>query len=41
MSPFASKKQRAFMFATMPDLAERWSKKYGSRVNKSTKKKGK
>ena len=39
--PFRSKKQRKFMWAKHPDIARRWTKKYGSKVVKSKKKKKK
>lgn len=28
--PFKSEKQRRFMFARHPEIAKRWTKKYGS-----------
>jgi hypothetical protein len=37
--PFRSKKQRRFMYAKHPEIAKRWTKKYGSKIVK--KKKGK
>lgn len=30
--PFRSAKQRRWMWANRPDIAKRWSKKYGSKV---------
>ena len=39
--PFRSKKQRAYMFANMPALAEKWAKKYGTKIKKKKKKKRK
>ena len=33
--PFKSEKQRAFLFANEPKVAKRWTKKYGSKVQKS------
>jgi hypothetical protein len=32
--PFKSVKQRKFMYAKHPDIAKRWTKKYGSKVVK-------
>lgn len=37
--PFHSVKQRKFMYAKHPSIAKRWTKKYGSKVVKSKKKK--
>lgn len=42
--PFRSEKQRRFMYAQHPEIAKRWTKKYGSKVvpsKKSYKKVGK
>jgi hypothetical protein len=30
--PFRSVKQRKFMYARHPDIARKWSKKYGSKI---------
>ena len=30
--PFKSEKQRRFMYAKHPDIAERWTEKYGSKI---------
>ena len=32
--PFKSKKQRAFLYANKPEIAKKWSKKYGSKIAK-------
>lgn len=37
--PFRSLKQRKFMYAKHPEIAKRWAKKYGNKVEKKTKKK--
>ena len=37
--PFRSAKQRRYMWAKHPDIARRWTKKYGSKVVKSKKRK--
>jgi len=34
MSPFVSKRQRAYLFAKKPALAKRWAKKYGTKIKK-------
>ena len=40
--PFKSLKQRKYMWAKHPDIAKRWTKKYGSRISKrKTRKHGK
>jgi len=39
--PFRSVRQRKYMFAKHPEIAERWVKKYGSKIVKSKKKEGK
>tara|TARA_R100001443_G_scaffold68178_2_gene76941 strand:+ start:7103 stop:7228 length:126 start_codon:yes stop_codon:yes gene_type:complete len=40
--PFKSKKQRSFLYANKPEIAKKWSKKYGSKIaKKETKKKRK
>jgi hypothetical protein len=41
--PYKSAKQRAFMHAKHPEIAERWDKKYGGKVvkKKAAKKKRK
>jgi hypothetical protein len=36
--PFRSIKQRKYMYATHPEIAKRWTKKYGSKI-KPTKRK--
>lgn len=38
--PFKSKKQRKYMWAKHPEIAEKWTKKYGSKI-KGKKKKSK
>lgn len=35
--PFRSVKQRKFMWAKHPEIAERWTKKYGSKIKKKSK----
>lgn len=30
--PFKSEKQRAYLWANHPDIAKRWSDKYGSKI---------
>lgn len=37
--PFKSEKQRRFMYAKHPEIAKRWTKKYGSKIRKGKKKK--
>ena len=39
--PFKSEKQRRFLYAKHPDIAKRWSAKYGDKIvkKKKTKKK--
>lgn len=37
--PFRSEKQRRFMWARHPEIARRWTKKYGKRIYKRKKKK--
>jgi len=39
MSPFKSKKQEKFLWATHPDIARRWENKYGTYKGKKKKKK--
>ena len=39
--PFKSVKQRKYMWAKHPDIAKRWTSKYGSKVVKSKSKKKK
>jgi hypothetical protein len=39
--PFKSKKQRAFLYANKPEIAKKWSKKYGSKINGKKNKKAK
>jgi len=36
--PFKSEKQRKYLWAKEPAIAERWAKKYGSRIVKLKKK---
>lgn len=36
--PFKSEKQRRWMYANEPEMAERWSKKYGNKIEKSARK---
>lgn len=38
MSPFKSEKQRRYLWRNHPEIAERWSKKYGSKPKPSKKK---
>jgi hypothetical protein len=38
MSPFKSEKQRKYLWAKHPELAKKWTKKYGSKIKKSKKK---
>jgi len=33
--PFKSKKQRSWMYANIPTVAKKWTKKYGSKIRKS------
>lgn len=35
--PFKSEAQRRFLWAKKPDLARKWTKKYGSGIGKSIK----
>ena len=37
--PYRSAKQRAFMHAEHPDIAARWDKEYGGKVQKKAAKK--
>lgn len=30
--PFVSDKQRKYLWANQPDIAERWTKKYGAKI---------
>ena len=39
--PYKSEKQRKFMHAQHPEIAKRWDKKYGSKIVKKKKTKGK
>ena len=39
--PFKSKKQRKFMWARHPEIARRWTEKYGSKIQSKKKKKKK
>jgi len=32
MMPFRSEKQRRFLWAKHPDIARRWTRKYGSKI---------
>jgi len=32
--PFKSEKQRRFLWAKKPELARKWTKKYGSKIQK-------
>jgi len=36
--PFKSLKQRKYLWAKHPDIAKRWTKKYGSKIKKGKKK---
>ena len=35
--PFVSAKQRRYMWAKHPEIAKRWTKKYGSEIVKTAK----
>jgi len=37
--PFVSAKQKRWMFKNKPEIAKRWTKKYGSKIVKKKKKK--
>jgi len=37
--PFKSESQKKYLWAKRPDIAKRWTRKYGSKVQSSTKKK--
>jgi hypothetical protein len=39
--PFRSEKQRRYLWKNEPELAKKWTEKYGSKVVKSKKKKKK
>jgi hypothetical protein len=39
MSPFRSERQRRWLWVHRPDIARRWSKKYGSKPKPKRKKK--
>lgn len=39
--PFKSKKQRKWMWANKPELAEEWTKRYGSKTKATAKKRSK
>ena len=39
MTPFRSRKQRAWMWANQPKIAKRWARKYGSKIKRKRKKK--
>jgi len=36
--PFRSEKQRRYLWAKHPNIAKRWTKKYGSKIRKKKKK---
>lgn len=36
--PFKSEKQKRFMYVNHPEIAKRWSKTYGSKVQRAAKK---
>lgn len=36
--PFRSEKQRAWMFANKPKMAEKWAKEHGTAIQKKEKK---
>jgi hypothetical protein len=36
--PFKSEKQRAFLWSKKPELAKKWTKKYGSKIKDKKKK---
>lgn len=38
MMPFASEKQRRYLWANEPEVAKRWTDKYGSKPKKKKKK---
>jgi hypothetical protein len=37
--PFKSEKQRKYLWAKHPEIAKKWTKEYGSKIIKKTKKK--
>ena len=37
--PFKSEKQRAFLWTNKPEIAQRWTKKYGAEIKPKRKKK--
>ena len=39
MSPYRSKKQRAWMHINKPSIAKKWDEKYGTNIEKAAKKK--
>jgi hypothetical protein len=39
MSPYKSKKQRAWMHINKPKIAKKWDQKYGGKIAKKAKKK--
>ncbi len=39
--PYRSKRQRRYMHAVHPDIAEKWDKKYGGKIVKKKRRKGK
>ena len=39
--PFKSVKQRKYMYAKHPEIAKKWTKKYGSKIRKKKKSKRK
>lgn len=41
MSPFKSGKQRRYLWAKKPEVAEKWAKKYGSKIKGSSNRKKK
>ena len=36
--PFKSEKQRSYLYAKHPEIAKRWSKKYGNKLSSMAKK---
>jgi len=38
--PFKSERQRRFLWARHPEIAKKWTKKYGSKVRKKRRKRG-
>jgi hypothetical protein len=37
--PFKSEKQKKFMYMKHPEIAKKWSEKYGDKIKKGSKKK--